>query len=89
MEVKLQCGVRGSDAVVLWAGSDVLLQILRDVVPDPLNFPAGMPNVFLMNQLCKFCDVEPSNCSGTGTCTSNCSITSICAFPEEVCVAVW
>ncbi|TWW79723.1 TGF-beta receptor type-2 isoform X1 [Takifugu flavidus] len=49
----------------------------------------GMPSFFPMNQLCKFCDVESSNCSGTGTCTSNCSITSICPSAEEICVALW
>lgn len=42
-----------------------------------------------MNQLCRFCDVVPSNCTGTGTCESSCSITSICMYPEEVCVAIW
>lgn len=48
-----------------------------------------MPSLFPMNQLCKFCDVEASGCSGTGTCASGCSITSICMFPEEVCVSIW
>lgn len=42
-----------------------------------------------LNQLCKFCDLEPSTCSGTGACTSNCSITSICGSISEVCVAIW
>lgn len=49
---------------------------------------AGLP-LYPMNQLCKFCDVELSTCSGTGTCTTNCSITSICDEPMEVCVAIW
>uniref|UniRef100_A0A3Q1GK93 Serine/threonine-protein kinase receptor n=1 Tax=Acanthochromis polyacanthus TaxID=80966 RepID=A0A3Q1GK93_9TELE len=39
--------------------------------------------------LCKFCDLEPSTCSGTGACLSNCSITSICNSVSEVCVAIW
>uniref|UniRef100_A0A3B4ZFP3 Serine/threonine-protein kinase receptor n=1 Tax=Stegastes partitus TaxID=144197 RepID=A0A3B4ZFP3_9TELE len=42
-----------------------------------------------MNPLCKFCDLEPSTCSGTGACMSNCSITSICGNINEVCVAIW
>lgn len=42
-----------------------------------------------LNQLCKFCDLEPSTCNGTGACTSNCSITSICDSINEVCVAIW
>ncbi|XP_038568201.1 TGF-beta receptor type-2 [Micropterus salmoides] len=50
---------------------------------------AGMPPFFPMSQLCKFCDLEPSSCSGTGTCMSNCSITSICIESTEVCVAIW
>ncbi|XP_073343684.1 TGF-beta receptor type-2-like [Pagrus major] len=50
---------------------------------------AGMPLVYQMRQLCKFCDLELSSCSGTGTCLSNCSITSICVDPSEVCVAIW
>ncbi|XP_034554658.1 TGF-beta receptor type-2-like isoform X2 [Notolabrus celidotus] len=45
--------------------------------------------LFPMRQLCKFCDLEPSSCSGTGTCITNCSITSICGGINEVCVAIW
>uniref|UniRef100_A0AAY4E8Q7 Serine/threonine-protein kinase receptor n=1 Tax=Denticeps clupeoides TaxID=299321 RepID=A0AAY4E8Q7_9TELE len=44
---------------------------------------------FSLKRLCKFCDVETSQCNGTGVCTSNCSITSICPENEDVCVAVW
>ncbi|XP_070823360.1 TGF-beta receptor type-2 [Chaetodon trifascialis] len=50
---------------------------------------AGMPPFYPMRQLCKFCDLELSSCSGTGTCMSNCSITSICQDSSEVCVAIW
>lgn len=50
---------------------------------------AGMPHLYPMNQLCKFCDLELSSCSGTGTCMSNCSITSTCPEFSEVCVAIW
>ncbi|XP_056141758.1 TGF-beta receptor type-2 [Lampris incognitus] len=42
-----------------------------------------------MHQLCKFCDLERSDCNGTGTCTSNCTITSTCLKDQEVCVAIW
>ncbi|KAM5233805.1 TGF-beta receptor type-2 [Hipposideros larvatus] len=40
-------------------------------------------------QLCKFCDVRSSTCDNQKSCMSNCSITSICENPHEVCVAVW
>lgn len=40
-------------------------------------------------QLCKFCDVRFSTCDNQKSCLSNCSITSICEKPQEVCVAVW
>ncbi|XP_055140783.1 TGF-beta receptor type-2 isoform X11 [Symphalangus syndactylus] len=40
-------------------------------------------------QLCKFCDVRFSTCDNQKSCMSNCSITSICEKPQEVCVAVW
>ncbi|XP_035527736.1 TGF-beta receptor type-2 isoform X2 [Morone saxatilis] len=50
---------------------------------------AGMPSFYPIRQLCKFCDLELSSCSGTGTCMSNCSITSICTDVSEVCVAIW
>ncbi|XP_023274449.1 TGF-beta receptor type-2-like isoform X2 [Seriola lalandi dorsalis] len=56
---------------------------------DLLNYCQGMPNFYPLRQLCKFCDVELSSCSGTGTCMTNCSITSICAESSEVCVAIW
>ncbi|KAG1936578.1 TGF-beta receptor type-2 [Pimephales promelas] len=46
-------------------------------------------NSFRLPQLCKFCDVEASYCNGNGTCESNCSITSICSNPDEICVAIW
>lgn len=50
---------------------------------------AGLPFQFTMTEVCKFCDLEVSSCSGTGTCMSNCSRTAICADPSEVCVAIW
>ncbi|KAM6995584.1 TGF-beta receptor type-2-like [Tautogolabrus adspersus] len=50
---------------------------------------AGMLPLYPMSQLCKFCDVELSSCSGTGTCSTNCTITSICMEANEVCVAIW
>lgn len=42
-----------------------------------------------LSQLCKFCDVRLSTCDNQKSCMSNCSITSICEKPQEVCVAVW
>lgn len=43
-----------------------------------------------MNELCKFCDLRESfTCFGTGTCKSNCSITSTCENRTEICVAIW
>ncbi|KAE8288381.1 TGF-beta receptor type-2 [Larimichthys crocea] len=50
---------------------------------------AGMPSFYPISQLCKFCDLELSSCSGTGTCMTNCSITSICFESSEVCVSIW
>ncbi|KAM7382398.1 hypothetical protein PAMP_002127 [Pampus punctatissimus] len=49
----------------------------------------GMALFYKLHQLCKFCDLEPSSCSGTGICMSNCSFTSICKEFNEVCVAIW
>uniref|UniRef100_A0A673C600 TGF-beta receptor type-2 n=1 Tax=Sphaeramia orbicularis TaxID=375764 RepID=A0A673C600_9TELE len=48
-----------------------------------------MPALYPLHLLCKFCDVEPTSCSGTGTCMTNCSITSICSLQTEVCVSIW
>ncbi|XP_076862350.1 TGF-beta receptor type-2-like [Brachyhypopomus gauderio] len=45
----------------------------------------GLP----FNQLCKFCDVTLTDCKPTGSCLSNCNISSICERREEVCVAAW
>lgn len=47
-----------------------------------------VPETYKSN-LCKFCDVQPSTCNGTGECLINCSITSICEGSDEVCVAIW
>ncbi|XP_036790881.1 TGF-beta receptor type-2 [Oncorhynchus mykiss] len=55
--------------------------------------PSGVDGMFQpsfsLNKLCKFCDVESSSCNGTGSCLSNCSITSICRLEHEVCIAIW
>ncbi|XP_058504420.1 TGF-beta receptor type-2 [Solea solea] len=50
---------------------------------------ADLPPFYPLRQLCKFCDGELSSCTGTGTCMSNCSITSICMDTSDVCVAIW
>ncbi|XP_062847406.1 TGF-beta receptor type-2 [Trichomycterus rosablanca] len=47
------------------------------------------PSALIIKALCKFCDVELSNCNGTGTCKVSCEITSICEEPDQVCVAIW
>ncbi|XP_043824720.1 TGF-beta receptor type-2 [Dromiciops gliroides] len=39
--------------------------------------------------LCKFCDVQATNCTNDGNCFSYCSITAICEHASEICVAVW
>ncbi|KAM9496426.1 TGF-beta receptor type-2 isoform 1-T1 [Clarias gariepinus] len=45
---------------------------------------------FVLNNLCLFCDVEPSECNATEThCEIHCNITSICANKTEVCVSAW
>ncbi|XP_032367684.1 TGF-beta receptor type-2 [Etheostoma spectabile] len=53
------------------------------------NGTLGMPPFLSSKRLCKFCDVEPSSCNGTGTCMSNCSITSTCMDINEFCVSIW
>ncbi|XP_048411711.1 TGF-beta receptor type-2 isoform X1 [Stegostoma tigrinum] len=48
-----------------------------------------IPNQWGPNNLCRFCDIEPTNCTNSGVCTVNCSINSICENEEEVCVSIW
>ncbi|XP_025769433.1 TGF-beta receptor type-2 [Puma concolor] len=59
-----------------------------------LHFNNGMMvtdnnGIIKFPQLCKFCDVRSSTCDSQKSCLSNCSITSICERPHEVCLAVW
>uniref|UniRef100_A0A8C7KBG4 Serine/threonine-protein kinase receptor n=1 Tax=Oncorhynchus kisutch TaxID=8019 RepID=A0A8C7KBG4_ONCKI len=61
-----------------------ILNLIGCVSPDGMFQPS-----FSLNKLCKFCDVESSSCNGTGSCLSNCSITSICRLEQEVCIAIW
>ncbi|CDR00030.1 unnamed protein product [Oncorhynchus mykiss] len=61
-----------------------ILNLIGCVSPDGMFQPP-----FSLNKLCKFCDVESSSCNGTGSCLSNCSITSICRLEHEVCIAIW
>lgn len=42
-----------------------------------------------LNKLCKFCDIQPTNCSGKGNCKVECGITAICPQKEDVCVSIW
>ncbi|KAL1254928.1 hypothetical protein QQF64_012989 [Cirrhinus molitorella] len=44
---------------------------------------------FRLRQLCRFCDIESTDCNATGVCKSPCNLTSICEKPSEVCVSVW
>ncbi|XP_026875077.2 TGF-beta receptor type-2 isoform X1 [Electrophorus electricus] len=55
----------------------------------PAYYGGMVPGIFTLMKLCKFCDVEPSSCNGTGICQANCSITAICPNSDEVCVAIW
>lgn len=40
-------------------------------------------------QVCRYCDLRPSDCKNEGRCASNCEISAICEFAHDVCVAVW
>ncbi|XP_043922596.1 TGF-beta receptor type-2 isoform X2 [Protopterus annectens] len=42
-----------------------------------------------MSNLCKFCDIQQTDCSNTGKCKVNCNITSTCENKDEVCVTIW
>uniref|UniRef100_A0A667Y2B6 TGF-beta receptor type-2 n=1 Tax=Myripristis murdjan TaxID=586833 RepID=A0A667Y2B6_9TELE len=42
-----------------------------------------------IKKLCKFCDTQVTNCSGTGSCKVECDITAICPHANEVCVSIW
>ncbi|XP_072139631.1 TGF-beta receptor type-2 [Mobula birostris] len=46
-------------------------------------------NMLRFNELCRFCDMEPTNCTNTGSCISNCNKSSICESRDEVCVSIW
>ncbi|XP_014032434.2 TGF-beta receptor type-2 isoform X1 [Salmo salar] len=50
---------------------------------------ASSMNMLKLKRLCKFCDVESTSCTGTGSCMADCSITSICPHPDDVCVSIW
>ncbi|XP_074261877.1 TGF-beta receptor type-2 isoform X4 [Saimiri boliviensis] len=75
--------------IVLWTriASTIPPQVPKSVNNDMMvtdnNGAVKLP------QLCKFCDVRFSTCDNQKSCMSNCSITSICEKPQEVCVAVW
>ncbi|MCJ8735522.1 hypothetical protein PDJAM_G00248000 [Pangasius djambal] len=45
---------------------------------------------FVLRNLCKFCDVRPSECNATEAhCMAHCEITSICEHSNEVCASAW
>ncbi|XP_055750713.1 TGF-beta receptor type-2-like isoform X3 [Salvelinus fontinalis] len=50
---------------------------------------ASSMTMLKLKRLCKFCDVESTSCTGTGSCMTACSITAICPHPEDVCVSIW
>ncbi|KAJ8395779.1 hypothetical protein AAFF_G00028260 [Aldrovandia affinis] len=56
-----------------------------------IDLTDGKPGMFMLKNLCKFCDLQPTSCNGTsaGSCHTNCNITAICAHPGEVCVSIW
>ncbi|CAL8365033.1 unnamed protein product [Arctogadus glacialis] len=65
-----------------WCGTILCLSILSD------NLEAT-PGLLKQSQLCKFCDVRPTNCTGVGRCEAGCEISSTCAHTSEVCVTIW
>ncbi|XP_030596818.1 TGF-beta receptor type-2-like [Archocentrus centrarchus] len=46
-------------------------------------------SIMQLKRLCKFCDIQPTNCSGKGSCKVECARTAICPREEEVCVSIW
>ncbi|XP_073677918.1 TGF-beta receptor type-2 [Garra rufa] len=46
-------------------------------------------DLFRIPQLCKFCDIESTECNVSGVCKSLCNITAICEKTTEVCVSAW
>ncbi|XP_067857253.1 TGF-beta receptor type-2 [Heptranchias perlo] len=44
---------------------------------------------YKLPNLCRFCDIEATDCTNNGVCNSNCTKTSICEKKEEVCVSIW
>nr|XP_055066844.1 TGF-beta receptor type-2 [Misgurnus anguillicaudatus] len=72
---------------VLCLGTFVIFTVVMDRCG--VGAMHSLHNPFRINQLCKFCDEEPSTCNGTDICESKCIITSICDQPNEICVAIW
>uniref|UniRef100_A0A3P9P3G2 TGF-beta receptor type-2 n=1 Tax=Poecilia reticulata TaxID=8081 RepID=A0A3P9P3G2_POERE len=73
--------------------SQCLLQLCTNRNISPLK-PAAficIPglSMYPISQLCKFCDRQSSSCNGTGSCMSDCDITSVCYSHQDVCVAIW
>ncbi|XP_076158291.1 TGF-beta receptor type-2-like isoform X1 [Alosa pseudoharengus] len=42
-----------------------------------------------IRRICKFCDMRETTCPDTGSCASQCEISSLCTSPEDVCVSIW
>lgn len=65
-----------------WCGTILFGSIL-------LEEAAADASIMKMKRLCRFCDVQPTDCTGKGTCTVECNKTAICEFDGQVCVSIW
>uniref|UniRef100_UPI003AAFE686 TGF-beta receptor type-2-like isoform X4 n=1 Tax=Centroberyx gerrardi TaxID=166262 RepID=UPI003AAFE686 len=63
-----------------WSGTILFGSILLD-----------QPGEYMikLRKLCKFCDEQPTSCTGTGSCKVECDITAICPHVNDVCVSIW
>ncbi|XP_071397066.1 TGF-beta receptor type-2-like isoform X3 [Centroberyx affinis] len=64
-----------------WCGTILFGSILLDQ-PSDLS-------MIKLRKLCKFCDEQPTSCTGTGSCKVECDITAICPHVNDVCVSIW
>uniref|UniRef100_UPI003AB0AFD0 TGF-beta receptor type-2-like isoform X3 n=1 Tax=Centroberyx gerrardi TaxID=166262 RepID=UPI003AB0AFD0 len=64
-----------------WSGTILFGSILLD--------QPGDLSMIKLRKLCKFCDEQPTSCTGTGSCKVECDITAICPHVNDVCVSIW
>ncbi|XP_022054086.2 TGF-beta receptor type-2-like [Acanthochromis polyacanthus] len=64
-----------------WCGTILFGSILLE--------EAAEASIMPIRRLCRFCDVQATNCTGTGSCTVECNKTSICEEDGQVCVSIW